>query len=306
MLHMPIGHIIVATDLSPEAEHAVRVAAAWSARLRASLSLLHVHPPTPAGATAMTPATFWPALDTSETEAAHARAALEQVAARLVNGPPQRIEVLEHPSAALGICEHAESTNADLVVVGARGHTALDRLFIGSVAEQVVRHCPCPVLVVRGDSDAAVSPSHLLACTDLSPCAEAGLELAAEIARAFAARVSLASVRLESVWRAAADVSDDATLNSAERDLERHLEKIYRQRFAGPVDVTFPIGSSAAETVVEYASQEGIDLIVVATHGRTGLRRLLLGSVAERVVRHALGAVLVAPSSADSFLTTAL
>jgi universal stress protein A len=137
---------------------------------------------------------------------------------------------------------------------------------------------------------------HILVTTDFSPASDIGLEKAAELARATGARVTLAHVLDPSPLAPVALQTDAAVLEgpALKAQLQTALDEL-AERFFGGIEVTRKVlrSRSAADAIVAFAGREPegdelpIDMIVLATHGRTGLAHLLIGSVAERVVRHA-------------------
>lgn len=143
---------------------------------------------------------------------------------------------------------------------------------------------------------------HVLIPTDFSEAAEIGIEKGAALARQSGARVTLVHVFDPAPLApiATRNVTGSAHLK-LERDLEStihaELERIRDEKLGGILDVktALVLGSNAAEGIMSYARKEDADLIVMSTHGRTGLGHLLIGSVAEKVVRHAHCPVLVVP-----------
>jgi universal stress protein A len=141
--------------------------------------------------------------------------------------------------------------------------------------------------------------SHILAPTDLSPAAESGLEAAADLARRNAAKVTVLNVIDFS------GLGDSEVLHESLRRLERdfraeaapRLEALCKQVLKDvPFEIQIVEGMGASVSIAQYARDHAIDLIVLASHGRTGFRRAVLGSVAERVVRSAPCDVLVVRS----------
>jgi nucleotide-binding universal stress UspA family protein len=183
----------------------------------------------------------------------------------------------------------------DLVVIGTNGRSGVSRMLLGSVAEQVVRHAPCSVLAIHaGDS---VDPFVNVLCpTDFSESAATALELATTLARPGGAGISLVHV-LDLSFIGAAEptmssfVADLDTYASAE--LTKLVDKT-RGATSVPVTGRTRVGGPARQILAMLTAEPGIDLVVLGSHGRTGLRRLLLGSVAEQIVRHAHCPVLVA------------
>jgi len=140
---------------------------------------------------------------------------------------------------------------------------------------------------------------HVLVTTDLSPSAEPALEAAAELARGSAARATVLNVLDFSTLGESAVLRE--TLVRLEREVRTHLtprlEELAKRVFKDvPVQAAIVEGAGVAETVCRYAREHGVDLIAIATHGRTGARRMLIGSVTERVVQRAPCDVLVVRS----------
>ena len=136
----------------------------------------------------------------------------------------------------------------------------------------------------------------ILCAVDFSTCSRAALEHAAELARRFDARLSIVHV-----WKGplalgpALGVAPPALAADDEVELGRRLDgwRAEAERLAGrEVRATLAIGAAVAE-VVRVAREEQVDLVVVGTHGHTGVKRAVLGSIAEGIVRHAACAVLV-------------
>jgi nucleotide-binding universal stress UspA family protein len=180
-------------------------------------------------------------------------------------------------------------------------------MFLGSVAERVVQHSPCPVLVVRhhlrhwngaGDlrSRTGFRLATILLPTDFSKCSQTAFEYGLQLARDFGAELRLVHV----INSHAFPFGDNYTaLDPAQllRETEQAAQKqmcsmAARARARSSVRVIH--GSPAIE--ICNAANEDVDLIVMSTHGRTGLGHIFIGSVAEHVVRHAHCPVLVIPS----------
>lgn len=194
------------------------------------------------------------------------------------------------------ILRQAEVWNADLIVTGGHGKSGLSRVLLGRIAERVVRHAPSPVLVVRKAERKGV----VLAATDLSDPALPAVAAGAAEARRRGARFVLLHVIdvWPDVYAAAAGgllgaigALPPPTLIQAKRQvlLETLKTALDREQIAGEPLV---LQGEPAKTIVVTAEELGAELIVVGTHGRTGIARLALGSVAERVVRTAPSSVL--------------
>lgn len=140
------------------------------------------------------------------------------------------------------------------------------------------------------------TPHHLLVPTDFSPDAQRALEYAIALARVLHARVTLLHV-ISAVYWATGDLPgalSAAVLEELEAAAQQSLEQaLQRVRAAGLDGEARVVHGSPFACIVAAARAQGVDLIVMGSHGRTGLRHVLLGSVAERVVRLAPCPVLV-------------
>ncbi|MDQ2050706.1 universal stress protein [Natronolimnohabitans sp. A-GB9] len=191
------------------------------------------------------------------------------------------------------ILDYATDNDVDAIVMGTRGRQGVGRLLLGSTTESVVREAPVPVLVVRGAAEVRrrYPLETILVPTDGSPHAEAALEQAAVVGRHHDATVHLLSV--VDVSPAALDERDDLRLER----LETHAEDVVDEGVATVeemgADATGAVKHGSTHRVIRSAADDvGADLLVMGTHGRSGLDRLLLGSVTERVLRRAPAPVL--------------
>lgn len=151
---MTIHHILVPLDFSPYAVHALEYAITLATPLQARVTLLHViQPPLIAGADA----DVWPsAVFLEECEAAVARD-LDGCLARVTSAGLAGEMVVRHGAPFQEIIDTARARQVDLIIMGTHGRTGLAHLLLGSVAERVVRLAPCPVLVARQPTPAAVA-----------------------------------------------------------------------------------------------------------------------------------------------------
>ncbi len=208
---------------------------------------------------------------------------LARVSVKLLSGVPWAQVVTE-----------LESEPYDLCVLGTQGRTGLARVLLGSVAAKIVRHAPCSVLAVRPDTDAKPF-RHVLVPTDFSPQAQHALD----IAPTFVAPDG--KLTLMHVIEVPVDYAGAIPIGDFVRDIDRHASntlEVEAKRLATatsvPIVTSARIGYPGAETLAAIAADPTIDLVVLGTHGRTGIKRVLLGSVAEKVMRHARCPVLIA------------
>jgi len=204
--------------------------------------------------------------------------------------------LLGRPSAA--IVDQATEMRADLIVIGNRGQGPFRTMLLGSVSAEVVDHAPCPVLVARhatlerivlahDGSALAFAAEELLA--GMPPLASLPVEVVSVVRTHEPSADSLAPAvlgRAREVYESAVEESrhhhEDVARASADR-LGRH----------GRATTWTVRAGDPARTVVDEAEGKGADLIALGTHGRTGLDRIVMGSVARNVLTHAHCSVLI-------------
>jgi nucleotide-binding universal stress UspA family protein len=242
-------------------------------------------------------------IDAAERDARRAVETVADLAAETVDGydagdVTTRVEV-GVPSEA--ILAYVTDPGVDLVVMGTHGRTGIERFVIGSVAEKVVRRAEVPVLTVRASDAAPHWPpiERVLVPTDGSESSFAALPHALDVAERFDATVEALYVvdertksSLYNVGTALEDVVGG--LQAAAQTATEHIADRARDR---GLDVeTSVIEGLPSSGICTHAEESGADVVVVSTHGRTGLAHYLLGSVAERVVRNSTVPVLTTPA----------
>lgn len=196
------------------------------------------------------------------------------------------------------IVREATRWDADLIVIGSRGHGPMTAALIGSVARAVAEHAPCPVLVARRNTF-----GRLLFAEDGSPSAFAARQVLASWP-IFSGRVlhvlSIAQVRTPLLSGVAARVSDDARRAQEDAEMEARssygrlaVETAEQLRIAGLAAESEVRSGDPAEEIVTTAERRSIDAIVVGSRGRGDVERALLGSVAREVLQRAPCSVLV-------------
>jgi nucleotide-binding universal stress UspA family protein len=207
-----------------------------------------------------------------------------RVTSKLVSGVPWQ-----------QIVDTALSDSFDLIVIGTHGRTGIARVLLGSIAELVVRHAPCPVLAIRPGPEPEAF-RHVLCPVDFSESSRDATRLAASLVQPGGAGITLLHVIELPVSYAGElrsfELSSDLDERSAAR-LDEWVKEL-AAKVAVPVTRQSRIGGAGAQTLAAVDADSTIDLVVMGSHGRTGASRLLLGSVAEKVVRHARCPVLVA------------
>ncbi|MDX2091571.1 MAG: universal stress protein [Kofleriaceae bacterium] len=288
---MRFARILCATDFSPCSQVALKAAIRMSLRESAELVILHAwdFPPIPEGEDAMQNGLVQTLEDDAQRRIddavrAAASAGVSRVYGRLANGRPWA-EIVSALDGAL------ERNPFDLCVVGAQGRSALSRFFLGSVATTVTRHAPCSVLVVRGDGDAAFE--RFLVPTDFSSHATYAADLAADLKPAALTLLHVTEVPV--LHTGEVELRELATMLDARAaaELDRLATRL-RARSKADIIARARVGYPGAQILGALDGDPSIDLVVMGSEGRTGIKRLLLGSVAEKVVRHAHCSVLVA------------
>jgi nucleotide-binding universal stress UspA family protein len=188
----------------------------------------------------------------------------------------------------------AEDPSFDLVVIGTHGRTGVRRILLGSVAEKVVRHAPCSVLAVH-DTDELRPFRSALCPIDFSERSREAIALAGAILE------PPATITLLHVVEAPVSYAGDPHTDGFVEDLDRRAAALLerwaaeaRAKTGATVVTRSRVGAPGVQTLSVLGDDPGFDVVVIGSHGRTGLRRVLLGSVAEKVVRHAGRPVLVA------------
>lgn len=290
--------VIVATDLSEKSVRAIQMGAQLAAQRGQALLCIHV-------IDSLEKDDAWRVLfetpaDLAQELRAEARRRMEilvEDALRDAALKPEvqlRVEVGE-PTDVIRAC--GAETGASVIVVGTRGHSMLAQAFLGSTANQLLRESELPVLVVPSEQP-TLHPRILLAPVDLSSCSRASLLRAGELARELKARVHvlhIVTLPTLPVMAGAAPIDINAIsleqLIRSRRDwLDHTIEQLGLRDVVGELMVRT---GEASHVIHEVAQETGSDMICMGTHGRRGLQRFLLGSTAQRVLRHAPCAVYV-------------
>jgi nucleotide-binding universal stress UspA family protein len=300
--------LLVPTDFSAAANAALLAAIPWLDRFQAELHLVHVFSPDyPA------PPMMVSSLLVSESQiGSRVRSRLEEVAQ---NHALALKRVSLHASCGRPyeeICRLARRLEIDLIVTATRGTTGLKHLTLGSTAERVIRYAPCPVLVVHPDPGSARRRrpvfKKVLVPIDFSACAAQGLAYGRAIAAQFGSRLVLLHTIDLSYYSANPEyIPYDLSplLEAAEKSAREQMLELIGESDWDDLEVEHRLENGhAGEQICRSAQDLGADLIVTSTHGRTGLKRILLGSTAEYIVRHAPCPVLVVPSHERRPLTS--
>jgi nucleotide-binding universal stress UspA family protein len=299
---MEICKILVGTDYSEQAEAAVEQAANLARRLDAELILLHAGtvpeyrddiPDSMKGAAARFEALLREQLKDNRDK-------LEGLRERL-GGTVKASHMVIDGFPDTGIVDASKEVGADLIVVGTHGRTGFKRFLMGSVAERVVRLSDTCVMVARGRGEVGAGGFRkILVPTDFSDTAERALEAALLVARPGAIVEAFHCWQLPGpvtgYWGPVA--ATGAVLDPLRKDLKEAVDAqgadlVARHTGAGVELIFTELEESAVHGVQQRLEQGGYDLVVMGSHGRRGLRRWMLGSVAESTVRYAPISTLV-------------
>lgn len=199
----------------------------------------------------------------------------------------------------------------DLIVMGTHARSTVSRMWQGSVADPMMRSCLCPVLLKRFDDDEALPEGHaplrhVMIPLDGSELAEIAIEPAAHLAKALGARMTLVHVlniagAIAPIFPVAYDlvpvpefIPPEEWQSYSERYLEEKAEPLRKQGIGVTVKVLLKEAKTSSD-LINYAEANDVDLIAMATHGRTGIRRMLLGSTTDSVLKHTTLPLLVIP-----------
>ena len=306
MKTLDIQNIIVPIDFSKMSMEAIQIAKQLARRFGATIHLAHVRhfdyaADFMAPAPPIVPFSFMPYEQNGdrsvlkELEAVASECGVSSLSCHVLTGAPPYDE----------ICRLAQTISADLIVMPTHGRTGLEHVFLGSTAARIVQHSSCPILVTRGDALQSNNGSRfrirtILVPVDFSNCSREGLRYAISFANQFVARIILLhATYLGYIYSSEGTAIYDipGLQKSARKIAQRKMRELVRSVNFGAVkfETAFTDGSPVID-ICAYAKDHDVDLIITSTHGLTGLKHILIGSIAEQVVRHAPCSVLVVPS----------
>ncbi|HEX7091028.1 MAG TPA: universal stress protein [Longimicrobiales bacterium] len=305
--------ILLPLDGSLFSEHALPLALETARRANAALHVVHVYEADEVwrGYEEYTPFRFEGEPEYDEVYESEERGLVRRYlawVARLAADRGVQVEtaLLDQDGGVTGAIErYAAQARADLVAMATHGRGGLSRAWLGSVADAVVRESGLPVLLVRPPGETRPDPyaaptfAHVLVPLDESAEAEEVLGPATALGKLWDARYTLLTVvplPLAMGTVSPAPVLDERgeaarVGGAAQVYLERVADRLRGDGLA--VDTRLALDASAADAIMFEAGQLEADLIALATHGRSGLTRLVMGSVAAEVVRTAKTPVLV-------------
>jgi nucleotide-binding universal stress UspA family protein len=287
--------ILVAVDLSEASSKALAEARQIAESTDATLAMVHVLPDF-VDLRTLHPAASLSSLPAMEEFSAKARQYIETWSKQASQHPNVEL-FLEQGSAADRIVYRGEVWGADLIVVGHQGQSGLTEFLLGSVAQRVVHLAHCPVLVSR----ASANTGGVVAATDLSDPSMPAIQRGAAEARWRNQSLTIVHVLDPSVGLYAASAGSLFGVSVAlpPPDLQAEVRDALTTALRQKMDEVRAVGEARvmygkpADAILECADSLKASLIVVGTHGRSGLARLALGGVAEAVTKKARCSVLV-------------
>jgi nucleotide-binding universal stress UspA family protein len=303
--------LLVPLDGSGFAEHALPLATALARRAGAALRLATVSTPL---AEAYTEGLYFSTLELQNEITARQKTYLDDVVGRLASPGLGVSAGVLHGEVAETLCAHAIEVKADLVVMATHGRGALGRFWLGSVADELIRHLSVPLLLVRPEESAADLSQEPALARVLVPLD--GTELAEQIIEpvvALAGLLPAAELTLLRIIKPVVPVHylpEGTPVDPEARQLLQHVQtaqgqlhreaEVYLDGVAGRLrqrglnaHTRVAIDDHPAAAILHEAQALQASLIALETHGRRGLSRLILGSVADKVVRAAHVPILV-------------
>jgi len=291
-----VRNIFVAIDFSPSSDEALRQAHKRALAAGAELTVCHVVPNELRSNLLFPHISRIAALNFTLDMKKIANAASARVAEITARGPNEFELIVDDGTPQALILSTAEERLADVIVMGSHGQTSAADALLGSVTDSVIRHAHCPVLIVRREE----RTHRIIVGTDFSDPALPALKAAADEAKRVGGELTVVH-SLDLVWSAAAypAVAFGGAPFTIPADQIKELEGVATQRLEESLRQLNIVGETVVATgpastaLIDIASERDADLVVVGTIGRTGLRRALLGSVAETVAKGAPCSVLV-------------
>ncbi|HXT12607.1 MAG TPA: universal stress protein [Candidatus Angelobacter sp.] len=296
-----LSQILVPVDFSKASRQAVKYAVALAETFDAGLHLLSVVEPV----LFMSGLERMPIALPSDAEmVSSAQHDLEELARQEIPATMTATLTVKKGKPPQVIIRAAAKLGVDLIVIPTHGRTGLKRVLLGSTAEQVIRHGPCPVLTLRRRvlarskhyaDGVPTRIKRILVPVDFSTPSLRSLHYAISFAQIVKARLVLLHVVPESIGGSHHVISQlkrfkDQAINRARIS----LVQLAKQEFVGQVPATVNVTSGVPFDEINRAAEaSACDTIIIATHGRTGFKRALMGSTAENVVRYARCPVLV-------------
>ena len=285
-----VTHILFATDFSPCSVPAFRYAVEWAKVFNAQLTIFHG-------------LSLQPGLDIDagiaqrylEEQRKVAEEHLNQLLAEAHQQVPQTSIEMRAGLPSSQICDVARECKADLIITGTHGWAGFNRFLFGSVAERVIQRAPCPVLSIpdRSPEETAgihaltIQPRQIVMPIDFSDCSMDAYEYAVQVAKWFDAPLTLVCAIEPLSYSLDFSLTHPLEDKTNRKKVVQRLEKLTKLLVDEGLSAQYElVEKPSVEAILETSSTQQADLVVMGTHGRKGLSRLLLGSTTAKVLQH--------------------
>jgi len=295
-----VTHILFATDFSPCSTPAFRYAVEWAKVFEAQLTLFHG-------------LSLQPGLDIDagiaqrylDEQRQVGEEHLQQLLAEARQHVPTTTMEMRTGLASAQICDVAREHKADLIITGTHGWTGFNRVIFGSIAERVIQRAPCPVLSIPDRSpegtvdlhSLSIQPRQVVLPLDFSDASMDAYEYGVQIAKWFDASLTLVyaieplSYSLD--FSLTHPLEDKATRKKIEQRLQKLTDVLINQGLTARYEL---VDKPSLEAILKAGASQEADLLVMGTHGRKGLPRLILGSTTAKVLQHSPYPILTVKS----------
>lgn len=294
-----IKKILHPTDFSTSAQQAMHIATHLARSYDAQLHLLHA-------VVFYNPADYFQDMESIYNHLKDAVAKQMESYIESAGATDLQIERVNVPAISAGsmITGYVNEYEIDLIVMGTHGRSGLGHLLMGSIAEEVVQAALCPVLTVRASSTVTEDFQRIVIPIDFSDHSTDLLLYAKELAAKYGSALHLLHVVEQPIYPTfytfdTTPITD--ILGKIKTTAEEKLKEMSEQ--AGITAQVHVLEGKPTRVITEFATEIEANLIVVATHGLTGLDHMLLGSVTEKVVRRANCPVLTIKSFGRSLVS---
>ena len=274
---MEIKNILVPTDFSTRANSALAVAANLARKTGATLSLLHIIDVPSEGSAGSDPIAMVSGGSDDEAIAPYMMKIInytkEKIAAiKAQYSDVKIVEKVVFDKVSKQISSFVADNSTDLVVIGSNGASGIDEVMIGSNTEKVVRLVKCPVIVVKRDLD-DFTPKNVVFASDFESEVSQVINFAKLLHKHYGTKLHLVKI---------------ITPNNFETSetTNKRIESFIGRNKLGDASTNYFNYYTEEEGIISFAQHVEADLVLLATHGRTGVARFLMGSIAENVTNH--------------------
>jgi nucleotide-binding universal stress UspA family protein len=295
-----VTHILFATDFSPCSAPAFRYAVEWAKVFNAQLTIFHG-------------LSLQPGLDIDAGIAQRyldeqrnvAQDHLAQLLAEARQHVPQTSIEIRTGLASTQICDVAREHKTDLIIIGTHGWTGFNLVLFGSVAERVIQRAPCPVLSIpdrspeetAGMHSLTIQPRQMVLPIDFSDCSIDAYEYGVQMAKWFDASLTLVHAIEPLSYSLDFSLTHPLEEKANRKKVEQRLQALTAVLTEEGLSARYELMEKhSVEAILEAGSAQQADLLVMGTHSRKGLSRLILGSTTSKVLRHSPYPILTVKS----------